>query len=50
MADARRPCPARAWGLAATLDHSSGFVGLARDPKRNFSALDATRLSVGLRF
>ena len=42
--------PVRAWGLAATLDHSSWFVRLARDPKQNFSALDATRLSVGLRF
>ena len=42
--------PVRAWGLAATLDYPGWFVRLARDPKQNFSALDATRLSFGLRF
>ncbi len=42
--------PVAAWGLAATLDFPRWFVRLARDPKQNFSAQDATRLSAGLRF
>ena len=42
--------PVRGWGLTTTLDFPSWFVRLARDPKQNFSTLDATRLSVGLRF
>ncbi len=40
----------RAWGWSTTLDFPSWFVRLARDPKQNFSAQDATRLAVGVRF
>lgn len=40
----------RAWGWSATLDWPTWFVRLARDPKQNFSALDAERVSVGVRF
>ncbi|WP_422015546.1 hypothetical protein [Roseateles sp.] len=40
----------RAWGWSAALDWPTWFVRLAHDPKQNFSAQDANRLSVGLRF
>ena len=40
----------QAWGLSATLDFPAWFLRLARDPKQNFSAQDATRLVVGARF
>lgn len=40
----------RAWGWSATLDWPRGFLRWAHDPKQNFSALDADRLSLGLRF
>jgi hypothetical protein len=40
----------RAWGWSATLDWPAWFVRLAHDPKQNFSAQDANRVSVGLRF
>ncbi len=39
-----------AWGWTLGLDWPSWFVRLARDPKQNFSSLDAWRLSSGLRF
>ena len=39
-----------AWGFSATLDFPAWFVRLARDPKQNFSAQDATRFVVGARF
>jgi hypothetical protein len=40
----------RAWGWSATLDFPTWFLRLARDPKQNFSAQDATRLAAGFRF
>jgi hypothetical protein len=40
----------RAWGWSATLDFPTWFLRLARDPKQNFSAQDATRLAAGIRF
>ena len=40
----------RAWGWSATLDWPAWFLRLAHDPKQNFSALDADRVSVGVRF
>ena len=40
----------RAWGATLTWDSPSWFVRLARDPKQNYSGVDATRLSVGTRF
>jgi len=42
--------PVHAWGLSATFDFPSWFIRVARDPKQNFSALDATRIAAGLRF
>lgn len=39
-----------AWGATATLDVERWFLRLAYDPKQNFSAADAWRLSAGLRF
>lgn len=39
-----------AWGWTATLDWPRWFLRFAHDPKQNFSALDAERLSMGLRF
>lgn len=42
--------PVRAWGWSATVDFPTWFVRLSRDPKQNFSTLDATRLAVGIRF
>lgn len=42
--------PVHAWGCSVTVDAPSWFFRLARDPKQNFSALDATRLSAGIRF
>lgn len=42
--------PVHAWGASATLDGPSWFLRVARDPKQNFSALDATRVSAGIRF
>jgi hypothetical protein len=40
----------RAWAYTLTADFSAWFVRLARDPKQNFSAQDALRLSAGIRF
>jgi hypothetical protein len=40
----------KAWGLSATWDFPSWFLRLARDPKQNFSADDAWRVSGGMRF
>ena len=40
----------RGWGWSATLDFPTWFLRLARDPKQNFSAQDATRLALGVRF
>ena len=40
----------RAWGWSATLDFPTWFLRLAHDPKQNFSAQDATRLALGVRF
>jgi hypothetical protein len=42
--------PVNAWGWSATADFPTWFLRLARDPKQNFSAQDATRLAAGLRF
>ena len=39
-----------AWGWTLGLDGAVWFARLAYDPKQNFSAQDARRLSVGLRF
>ncbi len=40
----------RAYGWSFTYDWPRWFLHLAVDPKQNFSATDAKRLSVGLRF
>lgn len=40
----------KAWALSVTWDFPSWFVRLARDPKQNFSANDAWRVSGGVRF
>ena len=40
----------RRWGVSATYDWPRFLVRVARDPKTNFTAVDAWRLSVGLRF
>jgi hypothetical protein len=40
----------RRWGFTATYDWPRFFVRLARDPKTNFTPLDAWRLSFGTRF
>lgn len=42
--------PVRAWGWSLGLDGPRWFGRLARDPKQNFSAQDAWRLSGGARF
>jgi hypothetical protein len=42
--------PVSAWGLSVGLDFPAWFLRLTRDPKQNFSALDATRLAGGVRF
>jgi hypothetical protein len=40
----------RRWGASATYDWPRFFVRVARDPKTNFTPVDAWRLSVGTRF
>ncbi len=40
----------RRWGATATYDWPRFFVRLARDPRTNFTPVDAWRLSVGTRF
>lgn len=40
----------RAWGLTVGWDFPTWFIRVARDPKQNFSAVDAWRLSTGVRF
>jgi hypothetical protein len=40
----------KAWGESVTWDHDAWFFRLARDPKQNFGAQDATRIVVGARF
>lgn len=40
----------RGWGTSVTWDYPSWFVRVARDPKQNFSANDAWRLSLGFRY
>ena len=42
--------PVNAWGWTLGLDGKVWFARLARDPKQNFSAQDAWRLSAGRRF
>lgn len=42
--------PVNAWGASVTYDWKDWFVRLASDPRQNFSATDALRLSVGARF
>ena len=42
--------PVRAWGWTLGLDAADWFARLAHDPKQNFSALNAWRMSGGLRF
>lgn len=42
--------PVNAWGASVTYDWKDWFVRLANDPKQNFSATNAVRLSVGTRF
>lgn len=42
--------PVRAWGWTLGLESGPWFTRLARDPKQNFGALDAWRLSAGRRF
>ena len=40
----------RRWGATVTYDWPRFFVRLARDPKTNFTPVDAWRVSVGTRF
>ena len=40
----------RRWGATATYDWPRFFVRVARDPRTNFTPVDAWRLSVGTRF
>jgi hypothetical protein len=40
----------RRWGFTATYDWPRFFLRVARDPKTNFTPLDAWRFSVGTRF
>jgi hypothetical protein len=40
----------RRWGFTATYDWPRFFVRIARDPKTNFTPVDAWRFSVGTRF
>lgn len=42
--------PVRAWGYTVTWDFPRWSLRLARDPKQSFTADDALRLSVGMRF
>ena len=42
--------PVNAWGWSLGLDGTAWFARLARDPKQNFSAQDAWRVSGGRRF
>lgn len=42
--------PVNAWGASVTYDWKDWFLRLARDPNQNFSATDAVRLSIGVRF
>ena len=42
--------PVNAWGWSLGLDGAAWFARLARDPKQNFSAQDAWRVSGGRRF
>ena len=42
--------PVNAWGWTLGLDGKVWFARLARDPKQNFSAQDAWRMSAGRRF
>ena len=42
--------PVNTWGWALGLDGKVWFARLAHDPKQNFSALDAWRVSAGRRF
>lgn len=40
----------KAWGASLTWDWPTWFARVARDPKQNFSAQDAWRVSTGFRF
>lgn len=40
----------RRWGFTITYDWPRVFIRLARDPKTNFTPVDAWRLSFGTRF
>ncbi len=42
--------PVNAWGASVAYDWKDWFVRLASDPRQNFSATNAMRLSVGTRF
>lgn len=42
--------PLNAWGASMAYDWNDWFIRLAVDPKQNFSATNAVRLSVGTRF
>lgn len=42
--------PVNVWGASVTYDWKDWFVRLANDPKQNFSASNAVRMSVGARF
>ena len=42
--------PVNAWGASVTYDWKDWFLRLASDPKQNFSATNAVRLSAGTRF
>lgn len=42
--------PVKAWGWSLGLDGAFWFARVARDPKQNFSAYDAWRVSAGRRF
>lgn len=42
--------PVKGWGLSAVLDFPGWFMRIAHDQKQNFAPINATRISLGVRF
>jgi hypothetical protein len=42
--------PTKGWGLSAVFDFDGWFMRIARDQKQNFAPINATRVSLGVRF
>jgi hypothetical protein len=42
--------PIKGWGLSAVFDFDGWFMRIARDQKQNFAPVNATRVSLGVRF